>query len=248
MACPARAGRARKNPPRRASRVRDSGCCRVFARETLPASTVVSVRAEGFVVLRVVSLLRLTRFRRSCLLGAKPNHGFFDCQQPPPTKSAAYVAGHPAEALVDTRRRACRRHAPPTPVEHAIAKNAAFYALFCNSGRTRHTLRVRRGRHAGVQGDTSKRSYAMDRLGTPISRCNTPDCAKSARRTSGSRTHARCIGHAIDRATRVRPHRSDDRAERVDDLATQTKNRPLGPVFRSRFRTSQWSSSSSSSA
>jgi len=35
----------------------------------MPASTFKTVRAEGFVVLLVVSVVRLTLFRRSCLLG-----------------------------------------------------------------------------------------------------------------------------------------------------------------------------------
>jgi hypothetical protein len=39
-----------------------------FAGEMLPASTFKSFRAEGFVALLVVRVVRLTLFRRSCLL------------------------------------------------------------------------------------------------------------------------------------------------------------------------------------
>ena len=71
-----------KIPPRRASRVWLETGEIGFDKETEPASTVVCVRAEVRFVLRVVAYFRLTRVRR-WLLAAKPNHGFFLCQQPP---------------------------------------------------------------------------------------------------------------------------------------------------------------------
>lgn len=40
-----------------------------FAEEKLPESTLKTVRAEGCIVLLVVSMLRLTLVRRSPLLG-----------------------------------------------------------------------------------------------------------------------------------------------------------------------------------
>jgi len=60
---------ATKNPRRVALRVSDSeGVC-VFAKETMPASTVETVRAEGFVVLRDVVVIDLTRFCRDASAG-----------------------------------------------------------------------------------------------------------------------------------------------------------------------------------
>lgn len=249
VASPARgADRARKNPPRRASRVRNSGCCRAFARETLPVSTVVCVRAEGCVVLRVVSLSRLTRFRSSCLLGAKPNHGFFDCQQPRPRKSAAYVARHPSEVVVDAARRGCRRHAHATSVEQAIAKNAAFYALFCNSGRTRPALRVRPERHAEAHAGGSTRSCATAWLGAAISRCNTPNCAKSAQRTIGW-WDPRAVRRTSDPRCDARPITPTRRWCTRRGRPRDTNKKPAtGAGLSVVLRTPQWSSSSSSSA
>jgi len=46
-----------------------SNCPKPFAGEMLPASTFRKFRAEGFVVLLVVRVFRLTLFRRSRLLG-----------------------------------------------------------------------------------------------------------------------------------------------------------------------------------
>ena len=190
-ACPSRAGdRAIKNPPRRASRVRDSGCCRVFARETLPVSTVVCVRAEGCVVLRVVSLSRLTRFRRSCLLGAKPNHGFFDCQQPPPRKSVAYVAAWSAEGIrcdVPASRATTRDGVAAT---HAIAKNTAFSAFLRNDGACApHRAHRRAGRRAAPC-DAFRRRAKNLAGGSGFSRRNSPiarKCANSAPRERHAR-------------------------------------------------------------
>jgi hypothetical protein len=60
---------ATKNPRRVALRVSDSECVCVFAKETMPASTVETVRAEGFVVLRDVVVFDLTRFCRNASAG-----------------------------------------------------------------------------------------------------------------------------------------------------------------------------------
>src|SRR4249919_1746351 len=60
---------ATKNPRRVALRVSDSECVCVFAKETMPASTVETVRAEGFVVLRDVVVIDLTRFCRDASAG-----------------------------------------------------------------------------------------------------------------------------------------------------------------------------------
>jgi hypothetical protein len=104
-----------KNPPRRASRVWLETGEIGFDRETDPASTVACIRAEVRFVLRVVAYFRLTRVRR-WLLAAKPNHGFFLCQQPPTIFFPG--AGGP---------RGCRasvRPARKTPRMHAVRHRA----------------------------------------------------------------------------------------------------------------------------
>jgi hypothetical protein len=58
-----------KNPRRRASRVLWNSVDFDFARETHPASTVMSIRAEGRFVLLVVVYFRLTRYRRVAACG-----------------------------------------------------------------------------------------------------------------------------------------------------------------------------------
>jgi hypothetical protein len=114
-----------------------------FAGEMLPESTFESSRAEGFVVLRVVPVARLTLVRRSALLGRKlitvfspvnnPGENFFPAGRPRRSPEAARGTPRrrrstPARNLDATMHRGACRKEPPC-FTHSPANGARADAV-----------------------------------------------------------------------------------------------------------------------
>ena len=114
-------------------------------------------------------------------LGAKPNHGFFNCQHPATGNSRARMRG-PRRARPATRARACR-HGCARRAQACVPsnQNIFFSAVSCFTRETsarRRRLRRRRCGHPGTRWNGGERQPSFFSSSGRFSASHNPDCAK----------------------------------------------------------------------
>lgn len=115
------------------------------ARDTKPAYCLTKVRAEGRFVVRFVAMVHSLLRRHALSVGAKPNHGFFGCQQ---SGEKNFRPRRPLAAACTPAGSAA-----PSPMERATCfaqertqkKKRAFQVVFSRTHR-RHALDAMRAR------------------------------------------------------------------------------------------------------
>lgn len=152
-------------------------------------------------------------------LGAKPNHGFFNCQHPAPRnphdRARRARRSRPA-ARACAYRHGCRRRAQASVPWN---QNIFFSAVSCFTRETSvrcRRLRHRRGRHPGVRRNGSERQLHFFSSSGRFSAPHNPDCAKLRKPIGGVRrrsTHAgatttRILGRRIGATGGIREARS----------------------------------------
>ncbi len=152
-------------------------------------------------------------------LGAKPNHGFFNCQHPATGNSRAPVRcarrSRPAARACAYRHGCGRRAQASVPWN----QNIFFSAVSCFTRETSvrcRRLRHRRDRHPGVRWNGSERQLHFFSSGGRFSAPHNPDCAKLRKPIGGVRrrstragaTTTRILGRRIGATGGIREARS----------------------------------------
>lgn len=151
-------------------------------------------------------------------LGAKPNHGFFNCQHPAP--------GNPRERVRCSRRtrpaaRACAyRHACARRAHASVPsdQNIFFSAVSCFTRETsteEHSRRGRHGGHAGARRNGGERRLHFFSSSGRFSAPHNPDCAKLREPFGGVRRRST---HAGATTTRMFGQRTGRRIGTTGDL------------------------------
>lgn len=152
-------------------------------------------------------------------LGAKPNHGFFNCQHPAPGNPRARARcsrrTRPAARACAYRCGCARRAQASVPSD----QNIFFSAVSCFTRETSthcRRLRRRRGGHPGTRRNGGERRLHFFSSGGRFSAPHNPDCAKLRKPIDGVRrrsTHAgatttRILGRPIGACGGIRDARS----------------------------------------
>jgi hypothetical protein len=152
-----------------------------FAGEMLPESTFESSRAEGFVVLRVVPVARLTLVRRSPLLGRKLITVFLDVNNPGekfPGPGRARRRAATSLGAARRRRRRPRRNVDATPLRRARRDQTPCFTHSTASDAAAATL----ARRSGERGARALRGHVATPAPTPSG--GRAACRRMARRNS----------------------------------------------------------------
>lgn len=165
-------------------------------------------------------------------LGAKPNHGFFNCQHPAPGNPRARIPSPrrvaPPTLAIERKHGRARRTQASVPSN----QNIFFSAVSCftreTSSRKRHLRRPREGRPATHRPGDERCPDFFSSSGR-FSALHNPDCAKLRKSFGAARRFSTRAGTT---ATRMRGHRCRHwrtHARRAIDARHRTCRRPCRP-------------------
>ena len=197
--------RPRKNPWRTARRVSILGDAALFARDASPASTFLMLRAELRLAPTAIACCVLTRFCR-VRCWAKPNHGFFQCQQPCANFLRAGLHRARMRATRTLRNGNARCHLASMRVRQA-RRCARALARFAGM-RARTTGRLASAARSRDRATRIAPFAPIVRLASPQPRARVcashkPVCAKTARAARPSIAWFRPVRHR-DRGSRAK--------------------------------------------